>query len=191
MLRIFLSVAFLVFLAACQDQKPDIERSVSERPNLYYVAPPGSDELTKYPEFANLIGRHFSYRKIQTSAGYSELLAQSKYARIKRLPNFRHSTDYWEYLEIRDPPNRLSSDDVKLIREWKLKQVPIIVVAYADGERRFFDKQMSGEMLNDMIKNGDFRIGGGGKEALEAFWNIQRVEDRAELVRWLESAILK
>ncbi|MDT0684500.1 hypothetical protein RM543_17605 [Roseicyclus sp. F158] len=191
MLRIVLSLGVVIFLTGCLNERPDLEPSVSERPNLYYVASPGSDDLTKYPEFADIIARHFLYRKIQTSAGYDELLAQSKYDRLKRMPNFRRSTDYWEYLRIRDAPNSLSADDVNLIRGWGLKQVPIIVVAYPDGERRFFDKQMSGEMFSELIKNGDFRSGGRGEEALEAFWNIQRAEDRPELVHWLESAVLR
>ena len=179
-------------LLGCSSTRKD-NRIASERPRLFYVVSSGSIDLREYPELDAIISRHYDYEIKYLSGVFSRVLAEGKYDRGRRNPNWKRSVDYWKYLALRNSPGRLSSEDIGFIRKYGLRQTPAILVVYKNGQSQQFTKQMSSELLDDLfyqVRQKEIKMEQVNK-MLDRFWNIQREDDRKDLAKWLENRILR
>lgn len=191
--RILALLVLAFIMSGCRGDDASPVESTTERPVLYYVGGGDTGDLTEYSEIADLVSRFFVYRKIRFSGEFDEDFAQRNYARLKANPRFDRSIDYWEYLERRDPPGKLTSTDIATIKKFDIKRIPVVMVQYPDGDVVKFEKQMSGEMFFALLQQRrDGSLSASEmSDVLDSWWNIQDPDDRPELVGWLENAILR
>ena len=166
-----------LLLQGCGGPRPD---NSAARPTLIYVTSVRSNDILIYPDLKELITTHYNYRTKRLSGVYDRMLSERNFHYGRSLPNWRQSIDYWEYLSLRDPPGRLSQDDVAFIRKYELTQTPAFLVVYPDSRVEIFDRAMSSQMFNSLLrmkKKGEL-IEGELSELMDNYWRIKDPDDR-------------